>query len=292
MDETTRVFNAIREAKPSKLYIASDGARKSKQGEKEQVEQIRELILGKIDWECNVQTLFRDDNLGCKQAVSSAIDWFFQNEERGIILEDDCLPHPSFFTFCETMLDRYQNDTRIVHIGGANFQDGIVREDGDYYFSRLTHVWGWASWRRAWKSYDIQISKWIGFKKANHLFNTFPDQQAHALLSHAFDQVSEGLINTWDYQLLFSNLASGGLSIIPNVNLVSNIGFSSHATHTAGEHPHGSLPSFALTTFREPSIFLPCLAADLYTLRKEAGQKSVGAKIKGIFKSALRPGKD
>lgn len=143
--ETTKtVFEAIRKAKPKRLYIAADGPRKHREGENEKVSSVRQIVTY-VDWPCDVKTLFRDENLGCKSAVSGAITWFFNHEEEGIILEDDCLPHPDFFPFCESLLKRYANDERIWVITGNNFQNGIQRGEASYYFSRYNHVWGWAS---------------------------------------------------------------------------------------------------------------------------------------------------
>jgi hypothetical protein len=155
-DTTKAVFESIKSIKPLKLYIAADGARGNKLGEDLLVEETRAIIQS-VDWECEVKTLFRKENLGCKVAVSSAIDWFFENEEQGIILEDDCLPDASFYGFCENLLDYYKNDERVFHISGNNFQDGIIRGDGSYYFSKYNHSWGWATWRRVWKTYDVNM---------------------------------------------------------------------------------------------------------------------------------------
>jgi hypothetical protein len=266
---TSRVFFEIKKAKPARIYIAADGPRANKQTDHKLCDETREVIKG-IDWPCQVHTLYREQNLGCKKAVSSAISWFFEHEERGIILEDDCLPHPSFFNFCETMLTRYADDTRVVHITGSNFQKGIKRTDGDYYFSHLTHVWGWASWRRVWKNYDIDMSQWPQFRKEKHLKNIFYSERIIRLLEGAFEKVFANKINTWDYQLLFSNLSQNGLNIIPNSNLISNIGYNVDATHTATQNDeYSNMPVKGLTTFRSPTITRVCLEADLFSLEKD-----------------------
>jgi hypothetical protein len=223
-----------------------------------------------VDWSCEVHTLFREENLGCRKAVSSAITWFFENEERGIILEDDCLPHATFFTFCETMLRQYENDNRVRHIGGANFQKGIQRGDGDYYFSNLTHVWGWASWRRVWKNYDVNMPLWPLFKKEGHLKHLFPHKRILKNITTAFDKTFSNMINTWDYQYFFSNLVQNGLSIIPNVNLISNIGYNAEATHPSSQDDeYSNMEVNAIERFNAPSIFRPCHEADIFTLGKD-----------------------
>jgi len=146
LDTTKQVFEQIKKAKPPRLYIAADGPRDYVEGEAEKVKAAREYVLSNIDWNCEVKTLFREKNLGCGKAVSEAITWFFENEEQGIILEDDTVPSQSFFWFCEELLNRYKDEKKVWHIGGTNFQDGIIRGNGDYYFSALNHIWGWASW--------------------------------------------------------------------------------------------------------------------------------------------------
>ena len=166
-DTTKLVFESIKRIKPAKLYIAADGARKHKVGEDLLCKETRSII-DLIDWECEIKTLLRTENLGCKIAVSSAIDWFFENEEQGIILEDDCLPNESFFNFCEQLLNQFKENKEIMHISGNNFQDGITRGDGSFYFSKYNHIWGWATWKRAWKLYNVKLE--IEDKKEIEIF--------------------------------------------------------------------------------------------------------------------------
>ena len=150
---TARVFAAIREAQPSQLYVAADGPRSNRPGEADLCEQARRVING-VDWPCEVKTLYRQENLGCRQAVSSAITWFFDNVEAGVVLEDDCLPIESFFRFCSELLIRYRDDTRIGMISGNNHGFRIYDDSLSYSFSKHGAIWGWASWRRAWRLYD------------------------------------------------------------------------------------------------------------------------------------------
>ena len=146
---TEKVFQKIQDAQPKYLFVAADGPRDNKYGEKDLCEKTRAVVLENITWECEVKTLFRTENLGCRTAVSSAINWFFENVEEGIILEDDTVPDNSFFSYCQALLEKYRNHEQIMMITGDNFQDGIKRGNGSYYFSRYVHIWGWASWRRA-----------------------------------------------------------------------------------------------------------------------------------------------
>lgn len=262
---TKLVFEAIRKAKPKRLYIAGDGARN--EAERTKVADAR-AVLDLIDWDCEVKTLFREENLGCKDAVSGSIDWFFNQEEEGIVLEDDCLPSESFFAFCSELLEKYRNDERIGHIGGANFQQGNTIGDGSYYYSRLTHVWGWAGWRRVWNTYDVDMKSFKDFK-VDDLENLTSHAPYRWIWYQNLAATFRGEINTWDYQYAYCNLINNRLSIIPNQNLISNIGFGEDATHTFGDHPHASLPLHEIDEIREPLFFIPNAKADLFTQNAE-----------------------
>jgi hypothetical protein len=267
LDITKQVFEAIREAKPPKLYIAADGARESKEDEEEKVKAVRDFVINGINWKCEVKTLFREKNLGCKYAVSGAIDWFFKNEEMGIILEDDCFPSQSFFWFCEELLEKYKDDERIMHISGDNFQNGFSRGDGNFYFSRHIHVWGWASWRRAWKYYDVKIKSYPRFVKQNLIQTVWKNKKDQKYWLKNFSKVFKNRLDTWDYQWTFTVWSQNGLSILPNVNLISNIGFGVEATHTTVKSSSANLPKFEIDTLNYPSFVLANITADHYTNR-------------------------
>jgi hypothetical protein len=232
LDTTKVVLDAIRAAKPEKLYIAADGARKNKEGELQQVQLVRDYVLANINWPCEVKTLFREENLGCKYAVSTAISWFFKNEDKGIILEDDCLPSKSFFSFCEELLIKYDSDLRIWHIGGTNFQNGQLRGDDDYYYSNYSPVWGWASWASRWNHYDSEVADYTESKTKEILESIFVSKKEQKKWNKIFKLSYLGKIDTWDYQWIYTIFTNNGISIIPNVNLISNIGFGINATHT------------------------------------------------------------
>ena len=231
-DVTIRVFNEIKKIKPSKLYVVADGPRESKAEEKEKCNETREII-DLVDWDCEVFKNYSDINLGCKKRVSSGIDWFFEQEEQGIILEDDCLPTQSFFKFCEEMLEKYKNEDKVGMISGDNFQFGKVKNQYSYYFSRYSHIWGWATWRRAWKKYDVSIRIWQELKKEKILKNIFNNVRDEYYWSKIFDDVYKNKIDTWDYQWSFTCFINNYLSVMPEKNLISNIGFSKDSgTHT------------------------------------------------------------
>ena len=265
LDTTKQVFEAIRKAEPPRLYIASDGPRENKEGEKEKVETIRKYVLEHIDWDCEVKTLFRDKNLGCGKAVSQAITWFFENEEMGIILEDDCLPSQSFFWFCEELLERYKDDERIGHIGGCNFQKGIKRGNADYYFSIYNHVWGWASWANRWKEYDFNLEK---FENDNFLNNIHQNYKAKKYWSKIFKKMKNKEIDTWDYQWTFTMWKNNWLAITPNVNLISNIGFGGDATHTVGESEFLKMKTYELKLTTHPKSVVQDKEADEFTTKR------------------------
>jgi hypothetical protein len=271
------------------LYIAADGARENQKGELQRCLKSRSII-NKIDWDCEFFTLFRESNLGCRVAVSSALDWFFDLEEEGIVLEDDCLPNSDFFSFCEQMLVKYRYDTRIGHISGSNFQFGKPRgEVSPYYFSRLTHVWGWASWKRVWKGYDVDMKSFPAFKASQQLRSISGYTEFYEFWINNFESVYSKHIDTWDIQLSYHNLVNGYLSIIPNTNLITNIGFADDATHTTQKnHPFANIPSLGLKINKHPQFVLQDLDADIFTLQNELGitkdlQKSLLSKLwKGI----------
>ncbi|MDB9447419.1 FkbM family methyltransferase [Anabaena sp. CS-542/02] len=229
-ETTGKVFAAIREAKPPKLLVVADGPRRDKPGEGEKCEEAR-AIINQVDWECEVLTNYSEVNLGCRERVSSGLDWVFEQVETAIILEDDCLPHPTFFRYCEELLEKYHDDERIMVISGNNFQGDRCREDS-YYFSRYGHCWGWASWRRAWRKYDHGMALWPGLRDSGWLFEVLENDQAAGWWSKAFQSVYDGVLNTWDVIWQYSLWLNGGLSILPHVNLVTNIGFGESATHT------------------------------------------------------------
>lgn len=263
---TAQVFDRIKFVEPKKLYIAADGPRTEEEDLK--CKEVRAIVKN-ITWDCEINTLFRNENLGCGKAVSGGIIWFFEQEEYGIVLEDDCLPEPNFFSFCSTMLKYFKNDERIGHISGSNFQDDQLRGDGDYYFSALTHVWGWASWSRVWKDYDYDIST---FPNLDKTLKAFPAHAHYASnWNTIFYNVHNGKINTWDYQYAYHNLIKGYKAIMPNVNLISNIGIGEDATHTQGEHPLINDRTGKIESIRHPTFLIQDVDADCYTQEKEFG---------------------
>lgn len=239
LDTTTLVFSAIKKIQPSKLYIASDGPRESRPEEIKAVNDVREFLLSNIDWDCEILTLFNVSNLGCKKSVSNAINWFFDQEEMGIVLEDDCLPSQSFFQYCQELLYKYEHDQRIFLITGYNKQNEWKVTENDYFFSNLGGIWGWASWRRAWEHYDVNLSdidhfiSQDGFQKS--LGNYLGDLKQHMI----YNSVIRDNVDTWAMQWGYARHKNNALTCIPSVSLIKNIGFGENATHTFGDNLDG-----------------------------------------------------
>lgn len=227
---TKQVFQAIHQVKPPRLYIAADGARPNIPGEEAEVAAVRNYLLSNIDWECQVQTLFRKENLGCKFAVSSAITWFFEHEEQGIILEDDCLPKQHFFWYCEQGLNYWKHDDNIAAIGGF-----VATRVEHPFLSLHGSVWGWASWRKVWQQYDIEASLNSDDLKYVTKTASFFTAIEKAILTK---KLNKNPANTWDYYWLFSRIKLKKMMVLPGEPLISNIGFDSESsTHTKSKKP-------------------------------------------------------
>lgn len=267
-DTTERVFAEIAKARPPKLLVVGDGPRANRSGEAEKVAAVR-AIIDKVDWPCEVLTDYSELNLGCKIRVASGIDWIFSNVEEAIILEDDCLPDPSFFRYCEELLQKYRHDTGVGMISGDNFQFGRNKTDSSYYFSRYTHIWGWATWRRAWKNYDREAKLWPAVRAGNWLDSLAFNGDERSYWVKKFQSAHDGDIDTWDYQWTLSCWLKGMLTILPNENLISNIGFGADATHSRGSNIYAEMKTSTIRfPLRDPLINLPNQAADKYTAER------------------------
>ncbi|MGA2477753.1 MAG: nucleotide-diphospho-sugar transferase [Spirochaetia bacterium] len=271
--ETTReVLVRIRSAAPRRLYIAADGPRPANSRDAERCAEVLALFERGVDWPCKTEWLKRDTNLGCRRAVSSALTWFFENEEEGIILEDDCLPAEGFFPFCSDLLQRYRGENRIGHIGGFNCQFGRIRGEASYYFSRYFHVWGWATWRRAWQGYDPQMASFPQFIADGTLDRLFHRKTLREYWRDNFAVTFSGRLDTWDYQWVFHNFRNDRLAIVPNFNMITNIGFGQDATHTAaGSRKIPPLAAETPVELTHPDHIAPDEAADDFTYRNHLG---------------------
>ena len=263
--ETTRkVIESIREFSPQKIYIHSDGPRKNSNDLKSILET-RNLLDKEINWTDNIKKFYRKENRGLYLGGSGAINWFFENEEEGIILEDDTVPNNSFLTYCEEMLSRYRYDNRIWCISGSNFQKGNWRGDASYYFSKHIGVWGWATWRRCWINFDPELKMWPKFKKSQSLKSIFEDKVERKYWSNIWQKTFDNpyKVNTWDYQWVFTCLTNNGLTVVPNINLVKNIGFGKDATHTKVE-THSTKNDKSLGPLVHPEFIIRDARADRF----------------------------
>ncbi len=284
-DTTEVVFEQIARAKPPKLLVVCDGPNPNRPEHREKVAQSR-AIIDRVDWPCDVITNYSTVNLGCRARVASGLDWVFEQAPEAIILEDDCVPHPTFFRFCEELLERYRDDERVGMISGDNFQAGRRAANGSYYFSKYTHIWGWASWRRAWRHYDVNAKLWPEFL-ASGMLNQMTLPCERETWRTVFDGVHQGKLDTWDYQWTLACWAHSMLGILPEVNLISNIGFGPQATHTRADSPFANLSTQAVQwPLREPTIVAAHPEADKRTAeRMFAGTfaQSVKRKIRRVL---------
>lgn len=264
-----QVIDAIRPVAPTRVFVACDGPNPARPGEAEKVAATRAVIENELDWPCQVERLYSDSNQGCRLGVSRAITWFFEQVEEGIILEDDCIPHPDFFRFCGLLLECYRSDTRVWSICGSNFQQGHCRGAASYYFSIHGDSWGWATWRRAWQHYSASEHQWPTFRDAGYLNDIFviPEERHYwrQLLDRLFMQHE---IDTWDFQWWLTSWINNGLHAWPNTPLVSNIGFDADGSHTFSDCPeviYANQPLAGLSTITHPTFMLPSREADRYT---------------------------
>ncbi|GAB3938584.1 hypothetical protein [Mucilaginibacter myungsuensis] len=252
-DTTQLVFDQIRAVKPRYLYISTDGAREGINGEADKCETVRNIIT-QIDWDCEIRTYYRDKNYGCGTAVSSGISWFFEHVDMGIILEDDCLPDPTFFEYCKSLLERYKDNEEVKLISGTSFITDLSKNNS-YYFTKYANIWGWATWRRVWQQYRLEIEDLEETFISTDFSSVFYNEVERRYWYKEFKKVELKQINTWDYQLLYSIWKSKGVCISPNINLIKNIGFSNNSTRTFLFDPI-KMPNSAAMSFplQHPSI--------------------------------------
>lgn len=289
---TARTLAVIRGARPDRLLVVADGPRPERAGEAAKCAQVRRSIEESIDWPCDFQRHYAETNLGCAQRVSSGLDWAFGISERLIVLEDDCLPDPTFFPFCEELLARYADDTRVGQICGTPHISSRVPVpvDSSYCFSRYGPIWGWASWARAWRHYDLGLRQWPAFLQEGHLDSICLSRAEVEMRRALYDRLHQTRPDTWDYQWGFAKMSQGLLSIIPKVSMIENIGFGADATHTApaSQVTLERLPmSFPL---RHPSFVLPWRAFDRAYSRRFARPGGLGRlrKLLSAARGAVR----
>lgn len=244
-DTTARVFEAIRAARPARLLVVADGPRSDRSGEADRCAAAR-AIIDRVDWDCEVLTNFSETNLGCRRRIAGGLDWVFEQVDEAIILEDDCIPQPDFFPFCAALLEKYREDERVMMIGGTNFL-GQFDTPASYLFSRFFSIWGWATWRRAWQKYDLALPGWETYKAERQVNYYYPQRYVADYITTLFDLAQQQRIDTWDIQWFYACLFNNGLSIVPRVNLIANIG-STAGTHTIDGLTEPPLATWPLET--------------------------------------------
>ncbi len=283
-EKVAQLISSLRPLKPTQIYVAADGPRPGNTKDATQCEAARRVIET-IDWPCHIQKRYSETNAGCRYGITHALDWFFTHEEHGIILEDDCIPHFSFFSFCTQLLERYKDDNRIMHISGNNFQNGIIRGSGSYYFSHYTHSWGWATWKRAWAKYNETIKKTNRMSIESVIDTTSLSKKAKKFWTNNIDYTINRA-DSWDSLWLYTVWAAKGMSILPNVNLVTNIGFDHESTHTYEKSKQANIPTTNLTNIIHPTDNLIDTDADEYTFRThfyKSFSSKVNYRLRGIL---------
>jgi hypothetical protein len=292
-EETSSVFEMIKKIKPKTLLIVADGPRNK--DESILCEKTRRIV-SKIDWPCEVLHNYSETNLGCKRRISTGLDWVFKNVERAIILEDDCLPDLSFFSFCEDLLEKYSDDNRIMHIGGINVEEINKPESTDledqrkcsYHFSNIAQIWGWATWKRAWDKYDVNMKDWPKIKSDNGLQKLIKNIPVVDYFTYLYERMYRGELDTWDAAWTYTCMKEGGLCIVPRLNLVRNIGFGNGATHSISNKGYVGEMNTKQITFplNHPDKQEVDVRADQYVYKKVFGiQSRYGQKILWLIKS-------
>jgi hypothetical protein len=288
---TEKSFSALRKIKPKFLFIGADGPRQENKSDEKNCADVRKIVQA-IDWDCQVKTLFREHNLGTKIAVSSAIDWFFSQAEEGIILEDDCVPHPDFYTYVAAMLERYRSNERIMHVNGTNLLRGRkIVKTGSYYFSDFCHPWGWATWKRAWEKNDIWMKDFPAYTKETLLHELKDDPQVADYWWQNLFNAHLGRTKSWDYQWYFAFWKNNGMAITPAMNLVTNIGFDEMGTNTFSRFNRFSkMKTYAMDKIVEPEQFRVNKEADQFAnlQRAKEMQPTLLKKIRFKFDLILK----
>jgi len=264
-ENTKKVFAKIREAKPKKLYFAVDGPREENKDDYILTKEVKDII-SMVDWDCNVYTRFSDINQGCGYGPYNAISWVFENEDRAIILEDDCVPALPFFSYCDELLEKYKDDTRIWLISGSNFSEKGVRTKYSYFFSKYGQTWGWATWRRCWKEMDMQMSSFPLLIKQDLLKSAFYTEKEASFFGKIFERNYYNQTTTdhiWDFQFLYTRRVNNALTIVPRKNLIRNIGY--HGTHSKKQNEfHNRLIDETYKIVSHPDFLLCDINYDNY----------------------------
>ena len=253
-EETSMVLASLFEQQVPVLYVHCDGAREGREDDVRNVKQVQQLIKESVTWPCELHTMYEEKNYGCGVGPYRAITWFFENVEEGIILEDDCVPHPDFFMYCQELLERYRDNERIAVIGGTNRHPERTKCECSYFFTPYSETWGWATWRRVWNEYDYDFM----VKDSDFRLKVLPFVKSYGVTQHWLELLKKmrvdnaaGTKTYWDYQLDLKCIYQHKINIVPRVNLISNIGFNSRATHTFCSS-HANAAVYAILPLKHP----------------------------------------
>ncbi|MEI6463774.1 MAG: glycosyltransferase family 2 protein [Verrucomicrobiota bacterium] len=285
---TRQVWARICEARPRTLLLIADGPRRDRSADAERCAEVRRLVET-VDWPCDVRRNYAETNVGAARRIASGLDWAFALVEEAIILEDDCLPDPTFFPFCAELLERYRDHAGIAQIAGCSFQPQPAREFPCYFFSRYTHGWGWATWRRAWRLYDHEMKVWRTEREGKWLSAMIAHPDERAVWARCFDETLTGQVDAWDYRWTLAVWRRGMQSILPYRNLISNIGFGADATHTRRASPWAAL---AVSAMPFPLVHPDSLACDAaadevtsrLVFRPPSLATRVGRRLRALFR--------
>jgi hypothetical protein len=284
-EPTAAVLAALRRVRPTRLHVAGDGPRPDRPDDAAGVAATRATVAREVDWPTEVRTRYHDENLGCRRGVVDAIDWFLSEVGEGIILEDDCVPHPDFFGYCAELLERYRDDERVWCISGDNSAGIGLAGDASYGFVRSPQIWGWATWARAWANYDRDLDGWAAVRGTSVVRRLLPDPVERAIVVELLDRLrDEGEPDTWDYQWLASCLLGDGLCAVPRANLVSNVGFGPDATHTSTPNRRSSVPTQSVLPLVHPAR----VERDLGAERELVDRTKGGAKRRELRRPSVR----
>jgi hypothetical protein len=288
-DYTSKVFDAIKKANPNKLYVCVDGPRDNNENDSKNCELVKNIVCDTHGMTGEVFFLFREENLGCKKSVSDAISWLFSNEEMGIILEDDCLPDASFFKFIRSMLYFYKNDERVGVVSGTNLYSSKFQYNNEsYFYSRNINIWGWGSWRRVWDKYDLNLESWRDTVNPDNLKHLIPDPIVRRYYEIIFDKMKNKEIDTWDYQLFYLCLFNNLLSVVPVLNLISNIGVD--GTHSASKTGNHFMQSFEISdTLVHPKNVTPNIHFDMNFFKKKLYMNALTLIVKENIRKVVGP---
>ena len=274
-DTTAQVIDALRKVRPQHVFVFSDGPREGVEGERELVEATRAVIDKEIDWDPRIERRVNDANQGLFAGVTGALDWFFSRVREGIILEDDCVPHPDFFAYCDQLLERYRDDERVWCISGDNSMDLPISGNASYGFIRDPLIWGWATWARAWKQFDPDLTSWKNIRGTAAERELYPDRVERRVRRDTLDRYLDSGIDAWGFRWKYTVHRHHGLVAVPRVNLVSNIGWNrADATHTTGSSLRAAKPTEAILPLQHPEA----VALDVPADREWVESRGLGVK--------------